>query len=71
MRDPARFAGMYALVDPAAHADAAAYLAGLLRGGIRLVQVRAKNGIAPQSHILEAAFLPNVNDLIAAAKEIL
>jgi pyruvate/2-oxoglutarate/acetoin dehydrogenase E1 component len=25
-------------------------------------RVGAKNGIAPQSHILEAAFLPNVND---------
>ncbi len=34
-------------------------------------RVGAKNGIAPQSHILEAAFLPNVNDLIAAAKSIL
>jgi len=34
-------------------------------------RVGAKNGIAPQSHILEAAFLPNVNDLIAAANEIL
>jgi 2-oxoisovalerate dehydrogenase E1 component len=34
-------------------------------------RVGAKNGIAPQSHILEAAFLPNVNDLVAAAKEIL
>jgi thiamine-phosphate pyrophosphorylase len=46
--DPARFAGIYALIDPTAHADAAAYLEGLLRGGIRLVQVRAKGGIAPQ-----------------------
>jgi pyruvate/2-oxoglutarate/acetoin dehydrogenase E1 component len=34
-------------------------------------RVGAKNGIAPQSHILEAAFLPNVNDLLDAAKEIL
>ena len=34
-------------------------------------RVGAKNGIAPQSHILEAAFLPNVNDLIAAANAIL
>src|ERR1017187_8025439 len=34
-------------------------------------RVGAKNGIAPQSHILEAAFLPNVNDLVAAANEIL
>ena len=34
-------------------------------------RVGAKNGIAPQSHILEAAFLPGVNDLLAAAKSIL
>jgi 2-oxoisovalerate dehydrogenase E1 component len=34
-------------------------------------RVGAKNGIAPQSHILEAAFLPSVNDLLAAAKSIL
>jgi len=34
-------------------------------------RVGAKNGIAPQSHILEAAFLPNVNDILAAANEIL
>ena len=34
-------------------------------------RVGAKNGIAPQSHILEAAFLPNVNDIVAAAKSIL
>ena len=34
-------------------------------------RVGAKNGIAPQSHILEAAFLPNVNDLMQAANAIL
>jgi pyruvate/2-oxoglutarate/acetoin dehydrogenase E1 component len=34
-------------------------------------RVGAKNGIAPQSHILEAAFLPSVDDLVNAAKEIL
>jgi 2-oxoisovalerate dehydrogenase E1 component len=34
-------------------------------------RVGAKNGIAPQSHILEAAFLPNVNDLVTAANQIL
>ena len=34
-------------------------------------RVGAKNGIAPQSHILEAAFLPNVNDILAAANSIL
>ena len=34
-------------------------------------RVGAKNGIAPQSHILEAAFLPNASDILAAAREIL
>jgi pyruvate/2-oxoglutarate/acetoin dehydrogenase E1 component len=34
-------------------------------------RVGAKNGIAPQSHILEAAFLPNANDIVAAANAIL
>jgi 2-oxoisovalerate dehydrogenase E1 component len=34
-------------------------------------RVGAKNGIAPQSHILEAAFLPSVADILAAADEIL
>ena len=36
-----------------------------------VVRVGAKNGIAPQSHILEAAFLPNAGDILAAAKRIL
>lgn len=36
-----------------------------------VVRVGARNGIAPQSHILEAAFLPNVNDILAAAHRIL
>jgi 2-oxoisovalerate dehydrogenase E1 component len=34
-------------------------------------RVGARNGIAPQSHILEAAFLPNVNDIVDAANSIL
>jgi 2-oxoisovalerate dehydrogenase E1 component len=34
-------------------------------------RVGAKNGIAPQSHILEAAFLPSVQDLVNAANAIL
>jgi thiamine-phosphate pyrophosphorylase len=42
----AGFRGIYALIDPAAHTDSAAYLAALLRGGIRIVQIRAKAGIA-------------------------
>ena len=34
-------------------------------------RVGAKNEIAPQSHILEAAFMPNVEDVLAAANAIL
>ena len=34
-------------------------------------RVGARNGIAPQSHILEAAFLPNVADILEAANAIL
>jgi len=36
-----------------------------------IVRVGAKNGIAPQSHVLEAVFLPNANDIFQAAKAIL
>jgi pyruvate/2-oxoglutarate/acetoin dehydrogenase E1 component len=36
-----------------------------------VVRVGAKNGISPQSHVLEQAFLPSVDDLIAAASSIL
>jgi 2-oxoisovalerate dehydrogenase E1 component len=36
-----------------------------------VMRVGAKNGIAPQSHILEAAFLPNAKDIADAAKLIL
>ncbi|MDI6774830.1 MAG: dehydrogenase E1 component subunit alpha/beta [Verrucomicrobiota bacterium] len=36
-----------------------------------VLKVGARNGIAPQSHILEAAFLPNANDIVAAAMGIL
>ena len=39
------FAGIYALIEPARHDDPGAYLEALLRA-IRLVQVRAKGGIA-------------------------
>jgi thiamine-phosphate pyrophosphorylase len=46
MTNAERFRGIYALIDPAAHAEPMAYLDALLRGGIRLVQVRAKRGIA-------------------------
>lgn len=36
-----------------------------------VMRVGARNGIAPQSHILEAAFLPNADDIVAAARKIL
>lgn len=36
-----------------------------------VVRVGAENGIAPQSHILEAAFLPNADNIAKAAREIL
>jgi 2-oxoisovalerate dehydrogenase E1 component len=36
-----------------------------------VVRVGAKNGIAPQSHILEAAFLPDADDIAQAARAIL
>jgi len=35
-----------------------------------VMRVGAKNGIAPQSHILEAAFLPTPDDIVRAAKAI-
>jgi pyruvate/2-oxoglutarate/acetoin dehydrogenase E1 component len=34
-------------------------------------RVGAKDGIAPQSHVLEAVFLPTAKDIVDAAKEIL
>ena len=36
-----------------------------------VARVGAKNGIAPQSHILEAAFLPTAEDILAAARPLL
>ncbi len=35
-----------------------------------VLRVGAQNGIAPQSHILEAAFLPDDEDIMATAKEL-
>ncbi|HTW84772.1 MAG TPA: thiamine phosphate synthase [Candidatus Sulfotelmatobacter sp.] len=40
----ARLHGIYALVDPAS-AEPIAFIEALLRGGIRLIQIRAKDGI--------------------------
>jgi len=36
-----------------------------------VIRVGAKNGIAPQSHILEAAFLPTAADIVSAARSII
>ena len=70
-----RFHGVYALVDPGTHADPAAYLDALLRGGIRLVQIRAKAGIAPDlfrasvARIRAAGGTAIVNDDVELALE--
>jgi thiamine-phosphate pyrophosphorylase len=73
--DPARFRGVYALIDPAAHAEPLAYLDALLRGGIRLVQIRAKGGIAPDllrtvvARIRAVGGLAIINDDVTLALE--
>ncbi|MCP4621130.1 MAG: hypothetical protein GY844_32395 [Bradyrhizobium sp.] len=36
-----------------------------------VLRVGTKDGIAPQAHNLEAAFLPDVDDILAAARNIL
>jgi len=36
-----------------------------------VLRVGAKNGIAPQSHILEAVFLPKADDIVTTARTIL
>jgi thiamine-phosphate pyrophosphorylase len=69
------FRGVYALFDPAAAADPGAYLEALLRGGIRLVQVRAKSGIAVPAlralvaRIRAAGGIAIVNDDVTLALE--
>ena len=35
-----------------------------------VLRIGARNGIAPQSHILEAAFLPNAGDIVAAVEKL-
>lgn len=73
--DPSRFRGVYALIDPAAHADPTAYLDALLRGGIRLMQIRAKRGIAPGllrtvvARIRAAGGIAIINDDVELALE--
>ena len=72
--DRRRFHGVYALIDPTAHAEPA-YLDALLRGGIRLVQIRAKHGIAPDlfrnvvARIRDAGGTALVNDDVELALE--
>ncbi|MCK5528276.1 MAG: alpha-ketoacid dehydrogenase subunit beta, partial [Kiritimatiellae bacterium] len=36
-----------------------------------VMRVGAKDGIAPQSHILEQAFMPDTDDIMAACKKII
>jgi pyruvate/2-oxoglutarate/acetoin dehydrogenase E1 component len=36
-----------------------------------IIRVGARNGVAPQSHILEEAFLPSSHDIVEAARSIL
>jgi thiamine-phosphate diphosphorylase len=69
------FRGIYALIDPAAHDEPLAYLDALLRGGIRIVQIRAKNGIAREllrasvAAIRAAGGIAIVNDDVELALE--
>ena len=73
--DPVRLRGVYALIDPAAHAEPLAYLDALLRGGIRLVQIRAKSGIGLEllrgviARIRAAGGIAIVNDDVETALE--
>jgi thiamine-phosphate pyrophosphorylase len=66
--------GVYALVDPAAHADARAFVAALLGGGIRLIQIRAKAGITAEvlaplaAQVRAAGGLTIVNDDVRLAE---
>jgi thiamine-phosphate pyrophosphorylase len=67
--------GIYAIVDAATTPDAESYLDALLRGGIRLVQYRAKNGVeralvrALHVRTRAAGALLIVNDDVEAALE--
>lgn len=67
------FSGIYALIDPAQRA-ALPYVEALLAGGIRLFQIRAKAGIAPdlfaaileRAHAREALVIVNDNVTLGA-----
>ena len=66
-------AGIYALLEPQRHADPLAYADALLRGGIRLVQLRAKAGCdvafvdALVARVRAAGGMTIVNDDVALA----
>jgi thiamine-phosphate pyrophosphorylase len=68
-----RLWGVYALIDPA-RAEPVAFTEALLRGGIRLVQVRAKNGIDPATllaivgRVRAAGGLTLINDDVRLAR---
>ncbi len=53
-------AGIYALLEPQRHTDPLAYVDALLRGGIRIVQLRAKGGC-------DAAFVDELATRVRAA----
>jgi len=73
MNGAARYSGIYALIDPGAQAEPLAFVDALLRGGIRLVQVRAKGGLAPAllqavvARVRAVGGTAIVNDDVAAA----
>jgi thiamine-phosphate pyrophosphorylase len=73
--DRARLHGVYALIDPAAHSEPLAYLDALARGGIRLFQIRAKSGIAPEllrtvvARIRDVGGIAIINDDVELALE--
>ena len=68
-----RLRGVYALVDPA-RVEPVAFTEALLRGGIRLFQIRAKNGIDGASlialvgRVRSAGGVALVNDDVASAR---
>jgi thiamine-phosphate pyrophosphorylase len=72
-RDP-RLRGIYALVEPDRRPEPAAYLDALLRGGIRLVQVRAKSGLTRSAlseivrRVHQAGGIVIVNDDVELAR---
>jgi thiamine-phosphate pyrophosphorylase len=75
MRARAPLAGIYALLEPSRHADPLAYVDALLRGGVRIVQLRAKGGAdaafvdALVARVRVAGGLTIVNDDVALAAQ--